>query len=83
MDRAIEAAVQNLLHFGKTYAISGILSTELFSADIFFFNHTFARHRPKNGAAATIANAILNRNTHSTSPVLSGITTPPRHEVRS
>jgi hypothetical protein len=42
----------------KTYAASGMLL--LFTtrpAGIFFFNHTFARHRPKNGATATIPKA--------------------------
>jgi hypothetical protein len=41
------------------YAISGILFTDR-SADMCFFNHTLALHRPTNGAAAIIPNEIPN-----------------------
>jgi hypothetical protein len=51
-------------------AVFGTLSTVL-SAGIFFFSHTFARHRPKNGATATIANAIP-KATRICSPLLGG-----------
>jgi len=64
-DRAIEASgpgarkIVLRMTLRKTYAASGMLL--LFTtrpAGIFFFNHTFALHRPKNGATATIPKAI-------------------------
>jgi hypothetical protein len=75
MDRSqIEAAVQILgTYFCETYAISGIVSAgEAFFAGMFFLNHTFARHRPKNGATATIANAIP-KATRICSPLLGSL----------
>jgi hypothetical protein len=60
-DRAIPAAVlcACCTHGKPFYAISGILFTDR-SAGICFLSHTFALHRPTNGAAAIIPNEIPN-----------------------
>src|ERR1700722_15175585 len=47
---------------------------------IFFLSHTFARHRPKNGATATIANAIP-KATRICSPLLDSLSALPSREV--
>jgi hypothetical protein len=59
-DRAIEAAVPTTSDYiwkNDSYAISGMLRGAARLAGIFFLNQTFARHLPKNGAAATMAKA--------------------------
>src|SRR5436309_8390352 len=53
-------------------------ATEVF-AGMFFLSHTFARHRPKNGAAATIAKATPNTIRIRHLLILSGFFAPPRY----
>jgi hypothetical protein len=71
--------------YGKTYAASAMrLFLTGCAAGIFFFNQTFALHRPKNGATATIpkatAKAIRINISFSTSEAFRN---PPRGEPGS
>jgi hypothetical protein len=45
---------------GQFYAKSGIRLTFCSCGGMFFFNQTFALHRPMNGATAIIPNAVPN-----------------------
>jgi hypothetical protein len=51
----------------SSYAVSG-MALVVRTADTLFFNHTFALHRPTNGATMTNANATLIVITIKTSP---------------
>jgi hypothetical protein len=68
-----------VVQHGKTYAISGMFLTDR-SAGICFFSHTFALHRPTNGAAAIIPNEIPNAICIQPSPFSPGFATSLRVE---
>jgi hypothetical protein len=72
-DAVLELGKSNLWVYldCHNYAASGTpLLFTTWRAGMFRFNHTFALHRPKNGATATIPNATAKAIRIETSPLL-------------